>query len=89
MELTPRKKAIIAEIVKAHIETGEPIGSKILATRLQGAPSSATLRSEMSDLTEMGYLEQPHTSAGRQPRPTASTLPSLWDAVTCQATEKR
>lgn len=74
MELTPRKKAIIAEIVKAHIETGEPIGSKILATRLQDAPSSATLRSEMSDLTEMGYLEQPHTSAGRQPTPKAYRL---------------
>lgn len=67
MELTPRKKAIIAEIVKAHIETGEPIGSKILATRLADSPSTATLRNEMSDLCEMGYLEQPHTSAGRLP----------------------
>lgn len=67
MELTPRKKAIIAEIVKAHIETGEPIGSKILATRLPNAPSSATLRNEMSELCDMGYLEQPHTSAGRLP----------------------
>lgn len=74
MELSPRKKAIIAEIVKAHIETGEPIGSKILATRLQGAPSSATLRNEMSDLCEMGYLEQPHTSAGRLPTSKAYRL---------------
>ena len=54
MDLAPRKKAIIAEIVKAYIETGEPIGSKILATRLENAPSSATLRNEMSDLCEMG-----------------------------------
>ncbi len=67
MELTPRKKAIIAEIVKAHIETGEPIGSKILALRMKDAPSTATLRNEMSELCEMGYLEQPHTSAGRLP----------------------
>lgn len=74
MEMTPRKKAIIAEIVKAHIETGEPIGSKILATRLKDAPSTATLRNEMSDLCEMGYLEQPHTSAGRLPTSKAYRL---------------
>ena len=74
MELTPRKKAILAEIVKAHIEKGEPIGSKILATRLECAPSSATLRNEMSELCEMGYLEQPHTSAGRLPTSKAYRL---------------
>lgn len=74
MDLAPRKKAIIAEIVKAYIETGEPIGSKILATRLKNAPSSATLRNEMSDLCEMGYLEQPHTSAGRVPTKMAYKL---------------
>lgn len=74
MELSPRKKAIIAEIVKAHIESGEPIGSKILATRLPNAPSSATLRNEMSELCEMGYLEQPHTSAGRLPTSKAYRL---------------
>jgi heat-inducible transcriptional repressor len=67
MELSPRKKAIISEIVKAHIETGEPIGSKILATRMANAPSTATLRNEMSELCDLGYLEQPHTSAGRLP----------------------
>ncbi len=74
MDLAPRKKAIIAEVVKAYIETGEPIGSKILATRLENAPSSATLRNEMSDLCEMGYLEQPHTSAGRVPTKMAYRL---------------
>lgn len=74
MELTPRKKAIIAEIVRAHIENGEPIGSKILAERLPNAPSTATLRNEMSDLCEMGYLEQPHTSAGRVPTSKAYRL---------------
>lgn len=74
MELTPRKKAILAEIVRAHIETGEPIGSKILAEKLPNAPSTATLRNEMSDLCEMGYLDQPHTSAGRVPTSKAYRL---------------
>lgn len=74
MELTPRKKQILAEIVRAHIETGEPIGSKILAARLPNAPSTATLRNEMSELCEMGYLEQPHTSAGRLPTSRAYRL---------------
>ena len=74
MELTPRKRAILAEIVRAHIETGEPIGSKILALRLPNAPSTATLRNEMSDLCEMGYLCQPHTSAGRLPTSKAYRL---------------
>ena len=74
MELTPRKKAVLAEIVKAHIETGEPIGSKILSQRLKDSPSTATLRNEMSDLCELGYLEQPHTSAGRLPTSKAYRL---------------
>lgn len=74
MELSPRKRAIIAEIVKAHIESGEPIGSKILASRMENAPSTATLRNEMSELCEMGYLEQPHTSAGRVPTSKAYRL---------------
>ena len=74
MELTPRKKAILAEIVKAHIQTGEPIGSKILSQRLPSSPSTATLRNEMSELCEMGYLEQPHTSAGRLPTSKAYRL---------------
>ena len=67
MELTPRKQAVLKAVVKAYIETGEPIGSKILAGLLENAPSSATLRNEMSDLCELGLLKQPHTSAGRVP----------------------
>ena len=74
MELTPRKKAIIAAIVKAHIEQGEPIGSKLLAQTLDNSPSSATLRNEMSELCELGFLEQPHTSAGRIPTAKAYRL---------------
>lgn len=67
MELTPRKRAILAAIVKYHIDTGEPVGSKWLTGVLENAPSSATLRNEMSDLCTLGYLKQPHTSAGRVP----------------------
>lgn len=67
MELTPRKKIILSEIVKAHIANGEPISSKLLCNITNLGLSSATLRNEMSDLCEMGYLEQPHTSAGRIP----------------------
>lgn len=67
MELTPRKQAVLKAIVKAYIETGEPIGSKNLTALLENAPSPATLRNEMSDLCELGFLQQPHTSAGRIP----------------------
>jgi len=67
MELTPRKQAVLKAIVKAYIETGEPVGSKILTGLLENAPSSATIRNEMSELCELGLLHQPHTSAGRVP----------------------
>lgn len=67
IELTPRKQAVLKAIVKAYIETGEPIGSKILTSLIENAPSSATLRNEMSELVSMGLLAQPHTSAGRIP----------------------
>ncbi len=67
MELTPRKQAVLKAIIKAYIENGEPIGSKNLTALLENAPSSATLRNEMSELCELGLLWQPHTSAGRVP----------------------
>lgn len=67
MELSPRKQAVLKAIVQAYIETGEPIGSKNLMAMLDNAPSSATLRNEMSELCELGLLHQPHTSAGRIP----------------------
>ncbi len=67
IELTPRKQAVLKAIVKAYIETGEPIGSKFLTELIENAPSSATLRNEMNELAGMGLLEQPHTSAGRIP----------------------
>lgn len=67
MELSERKKLVLAEIINSYIATGEPIGSKALCNMLGIAVSSATLRNEMSELCEMGYLEQPYTSAGRVP----------------------
>lgn len=74
MELSARKKEILSEIVRLYIETGEPIGSKLLATRLVASPSTATLRAEMSELEKLGFLKQPHTSAGRLPTSMAYRL---------------
>lgn len=67
MELSPRKNAVLEAVIKAYIETGEPVGSKALTGMLSNAPSSATLRNELSSLCELGLLFQPHTSAGRVP----------------------
>jgi len=74
MELSARKQAIILAVVDEYIRTGEPIGSKALTELLENAPSSATLRNEMSELCELGFLEQPHTSAGRIPTSNAYKL---------------
>ncbi len=65
--LTERKKRILKAIVDAHIEGGEPVGSKYVLQNQQLNCSSATVRNEMAELEEMGYLEQPHASAGRVP----------------------
>ncbi len=66
-ELSPRKQAILKAIVDAYIETGDPVGSKALTQSNQFVLSSATIRNEMAELEALGYLEQPHTSAGRIP----------------------
>ena len=66
-ELSDRKKIILKAIIDAHVDNGEPVGSKFLTYNKQIALSSATIRNEMAELEEMGYLEQPHTSAGRIP----------------------
>ncbi|MCQ2446569.1 MAG: heat-inducible transcriptional repressor HrcA [Clostridia bacterium] len=66
-ELTDRKKRILKAIVDEYIETAEPVGSKILVEKYQLGVSSATLRNEMADLEDMGYLMQLHTSSGRVP----------------------
>jgi heat-inducible transcriptional repressor len=67
IELSERKKQILKAIVEAHIAEGEPVGSKYIVENRQLTCSSATIRNEMSELEEMGYLEKPHTSAGRVP----------------------
>ena len=67
MELTERKKKVLRSIVDMYIRTAEPVGSKALTELPDMQYSSATIRNEMADLTAMGYLEQPHTSAGRIP----------------------
>ncbi|HIT25132.1 MAG TPA: heat-inducible transcription repressor HrcA [Candidatus Enterenecus avicola] len=69
MELTERKKKILRAVVESYIRTAEPVGSKAILDLTELKVSSATIRNELSDLTEMGYLEQPHTSAGRVPSP--------------------
>ena len=69
MELTERKKKVLRSIVDLYIRTAEPVGSKAIAEMPDMKYSSATIRNEMADLTAMGYLEQPHTSAGRIPSP--------------------
>ena len=69
MELTERKRQILKVVVEDHIRTAEPVGSKAIAAEMSGSVSSATIRNELADLTELGYLEQPHTSAGRVPSP--------------------
>ena len=67
MELTERKKKVLRSVVDLYIRTAEPVGSKLIAELPDMQYSSATIRNEMADLTSMGYLEQPHTSAGRVP----------------------
>ena len=67
MELTDRKKQILRAIVDSYIRTAEPVGSKTISQMPGMDFSPATIRNEMADLTTMGLLEQPHTSAGRVP----------------------
>ena len=67
MELDDRKVTILKAIIKTYLETGEPVGSRTISRFTDLKLSSATIRNEMSDLEEMGYILQPHTSAGRIP----------------------
>ena len=66
-DLSDRKKQILKAIIEAHIEFGEPVGSKYLTSLDVISCSSATIRNEMAELEELGFLEQPHTSSGRVP----------------------
>lgn len=67
MAIDKRKIMILEAIINDYINTGEPVGSRTIAKKYDLGVGSATIRNEMSDLEDMGYLEQPHTSAGRIP----------------------
>ena len=66
-QLDGRKKKILKAIIQTYLETGEPVGSRTISKFTDLNLSSATIRNEMSDLEDMGYIHQPHTSAGRIP----------------------
>ena len=90
-ELSKRKEQILAVLTDAYIQTGEPVGSKWVVEKLNDTVSSATVRNEMAELHELGYLMQPHTSAGRIPTAKALRLyidhlmkPSALPDSTCQ-----
>lgn len=74
MELAQRKRRILKAIIEDYIRTAEPVGSKSLTERSGLGLSPATIRNEMADLESLGYLEQPHTSAGRVPSPAGYRL---------------
>ena len=67
IELTDRQHIILKAIIQNYLETGEPVGSRTLSKSTDLNLSSATIRNEMADLEDMGYIFQPHTSAGRIP----------------------
>ena len=74
MDMTPRKLKILKAIILNYVKTAEPVGSRTLAKQMDMKISPATIRNEMSDLEEMGYLTHPHTSAGRVPADKAYRL---------------
>jgi heat-inducible transcriptional repressor len=67
MELDARKQRILQIVVQDYVATAEPVGSHVLLARYSLGCKSATIRSEMAEMSERGYLRQPHTSAGRVP----------------------
>ena len=69
MSISERKKKILAAVVDEYVRTAEPVGSKAIAATAGLGCSSATIRNELAELVSLGYLEQPHTSAGRVPTP--------------------
>ena len=74
MDLSDRQKQILRAIVDIYVSTAEPVGSKAIAALPDVNCSSATIRNEMAELTQMGLFEQPHTSAGRIPSPAGYRL---------------
>ncbi len=73
-ELNGRSREVLRQIVESYVETGEPVGSRVLARRFEPALSPATIRNVMADLEDLGLLFSPHTSAGRLPTETGLRL---------------
>lgn len=71
MGIGPRERQILTAIVETYISTGEPVGSRTISRTNKEGLSAATIRNVMADLSEAGFLDQPHTSAGRVPTPHA------------------
>ena len=67
MEIDSRKQKILSIIIDEFVKSGEPVGSKTIASMLDNSVSSATIRNDMAALERLGLLEQPHTSSGRVP----------------------
>ncbi len=90
MELTERKLKILQAIISDYVKSAEPVGSRTLSKKFELGISPATIRNEMSDLEEMGYLTHPHTSAGRVPSDKAYRLyvNSLMEKHELSPTEK-
>jgi heat-inducible transcriptional repressor len=83
-QIGPREREILTAIVETYISTGEPVGSRTLSRHNKDGLSPATIRNVMSDLAESGFLEQPHTSAGRVP--TSQAYRYYVDQISGQAT---
>lgn len=66
-ELGPRKQTILRAVIVEYVSAAEPVGSELLTAKYELGVKSATIRNELADLSDLGYLEQPHTSAGRIP----------------------
>src|SRR5271170_7032742 len=79
-----RNRQILADIVRAYIETGEPVSSRAISRRFEEILSTATIRNVMADLEDGGLLYQPHTSAGRVP--TAAAYRFFAQEIASQAT---
>ena len=89
--LSLRAREILKDIIRTHILTGEPVSSRTVSKHTEHQISAATIRNEMADLEELGYLEQPHTSAGRVPTQAAYRLyvENLMEASSLTTQERR
>ena len=74
MDMDARKMRILRAIIDDYILTGVPVGSRTISKKYEMGLSSATIRNEMSDLEELGFLDQPHVSAGRIPSAKADCM---------------